>query len=65
MCRFDVTRSLTAAGRLWSKDVNRTKIITADTIISSKVRSLVTQVAEGMSDFADSFRAPQMATLVA
>lgn len=64
MCRFDVTRSLTAAGRLWSKDVNRTKTITADTI-GSKARSLVTQVAEGMSDFAGSLRAPQMATLVA
>lgn len=30
MCCFDVTRSLTVAGRLWSKDVNRTKTITAD-----------------------------------
>lgn len=30
MCCFDVTCSLTVAGRLWSKDVNRTKTITAD-----------------------------------
>lgn len=30
MCCFDVTRSLTVAGRLWSKDANRTKTITAD-----------------------------------
>lgn len=42
MCCFDVTRSLTVAGRLWSKDVNRTKTITAN-----KTRSTVAGVISG------------------
>jgi len=62
MCCFDVTRSLTVAGRLWSKDVNRTKTITAD-IVSSNVRkakNILTDVSNVVADLGNTFRAPQM-----
>lgn len=50
MCCFDVTRSLTVAGRLWSKDVNRTKTITAN-----KTRSIVAKLERGRSLLLDTF----------
>ncbi len=61
MCCFDVTRSLTVAGRLWSKDVNRTKTIT-EGIVSSNGRgkSILTQVRTAVANFGDTFRSPQM-----
>jgi len=67
MCCFDVTRSLTVAGRLWSKDVNRTKTITADTIYSNGQRAkaliatVTTEVKGAFSNFGKSLRSPNYA----
>ncbi len=68
MCCFDVTRSLTVAGRLWSKDVNRTKTITADTI-GRKVETTLLAVNQKAKQLAGELSAyvstPRYATLVA
>ena len=60
MCCFDVTRSLTVAGRLWSKDVNRTKTITAD-IVSSTGGNFITKVKKGFNQLAETFSSPNYA----
>ncbi len=64
MCCFDVTRSLTVAGRLWSKDVNRTKTITAaknaDRVLTSGKRYITEVIASAKQGVQTVFGTPQM-----
>lgn len=66
MCCFDVTRSLTVAGRLWSKDVNRTKTITAnsnaDMVQGAKdfIAEVKTNAMDTFTTIGDALRTPQM-----